>query len=415
MIDRLSPTARKVALVAVFLLIGWFLWSVRAVLNPLILGYLLAFVVHPLVLRLEKRGWKRRRAVNFIFVAALVMMTLVAVGVYFQGRGLARELASDEGLGLKVRERIEQATEQYHDEISWVIQFLPKPKSEARRDGLESERKPGSAEVAPRSTDPGASDSTDKAADLKRQIREWWSSWISDDSSSQAADIGTKIGSGAVYLFQQVFGNILAVLSLIVLLPIYTYFLLFELERIHRFVIRYLPRHDRERLVRIGSQIGEVLANFFRGRLLVCLAKGTFLAIGLAVAGVDFALLLGLGTGFLSLIPFVGSAIGFVTALLVAMLEHSLGYAVLSVGTVFVLAEALENYLLIPKILGDSLGLHPVIVIFSLMAGAASMGMFGLLVALPLTATLVILGREFLMPVLAQLADEAGSSRPRSG
>lgn len=410
MIERLSPTARNIALVALFLLIGWFLWSVRSVLNPLILGYLLAFVVHPLVLRLEKRGWKRRNAVNFIFGAALVALTLVALGIYFQGRGLAKELVSDEGLGQKVRERVEQAAEQYHDEISWVIQYLPKPAGEKKRDSTENTKRPEGAPTPP-AVDTKPVEPTDKADDLKRQIREWWSSWISDESSVEAASIGTRIGSGAVFLVRQVFGDLLAVLTLLILLPIYTYFLLFELERIHRFVTRYLPRRDRERLVRIGSQIGEVLANFFRGRLLVCLAKGTFLAIGLAIAGVDFALLLGLGTGFLSLIPFVGSAIGFVMALLVAMLEHSLGYAFLSVGTVFLLAEGLENYLLIPKILGNSLGLHPVIVIFSLMAGAASLGMFGLLVALPLTATLVILGREFLLPVLAQLADESPSRR----
>ena len=66
MIDRLTPNARKIALTVVFVLVAWFLWSVRAVLNPLILAYLLAFVVHPLVLKLERRGWKRRRAVNLI-------------------------------------------------------------------------------------------------------------------------------------------------------------------------------------------------------------------------------------------------------------------------------------------------------------------------------------------------------------
>ncbi len=416
MIERLSPTVRNLALVALFFLIGWFLWSVRSVLNPLILGYLLAFVAHPLVLRLEKRGWKRRRAVNFIFGAALVLLTLVAAGIYFQGRGLARELVSDQGLGLKVRERVEQAAEQYHDEISWVIQYLPKPANESRGDGRASVKPlDGAVQPDPKSAETDVIAPGDKAADLKRQIREWWSSWISDDSTADAAGLGTKLGTGAVFLFQQVFGNILAVGTLLILLPIYTYFLLFELERIHRFVARYLPRRDRERLVRIGSQIGEVLANFFRGRLLVCLAKGTFLAVGLWITGVDFALLLGLGTGFLSLIPFVGSAIGFVMALLVAMLEHSLGYAFVSVGSVFFLAEGLENYLLIPKILGNSLGLHPVIVIFSLMAGAASLGMFGLLVALPLTATLVILGREFLLPVLADLADERGGESAAGG
>jgi predicted PurR-regulated permease PerM len=158
--------------------------------------------------------------------------------------------------------------------------------------------------------------------------------------------------------------------------------------------------------MRIGGQIGEVLANFFRGRLLVCVAKGTFLTVGLYACGVDYALLLGMGTGFLSLVPFVGSAIGFVMALLVGMLEHSVVESLLRVGIVFALAELFENYVLIPKILGNSLGLHPIIVIFSLMAGAASLGMFGLLVALPLTATLVILGREFLLPTLAELADK---------
>jgi len=158
-------------------------------------------------------------------------------------------------------------------------------------------------------------------------------------------------------------------------------------------------------------QIGEVLANFFRGRLLVCLVKGVFLTIGLFVVGVDYALLIGMGTGFLTLIPFIGSAVGLALALLVAMIEHSVVSSLVRVGIVFTLREALENYVLLPKILGDSLGLHTIVVLFSLMAGAASMGMFGLIIALPLTATIVILGREFVLPVLAQLADDDGRIR----
>jgi predicted PurR-regulated permease PerM len=73
---------------------------------------------------------------------------------------------------------------------------------------------------------------------------------------------------------------------------------------------------------------------------------------------------------------------------------------------VFAAAEAFENYVLLPRILGESLGLHPVVVIFALMAGAASLGMFGLLIALPLTASIVILSRELLLPVLAEMADK---------
>src|SRR6185503_15652932 len=102
---------------------------------------------------------------------------------------------------------------------------------------------------------------------------------------------------------------------------------------------------------------------------------------------------------------FVGSLAGFVVALLFGFLDYPVLEALWRTGGVFLVAEVLENYFLIPKILGDSLGLHPIVVIFSLLAGAASLGMFGLLIALPLTASVVILGREFVLPVLADLAD----------
>ena len=395
MIDRLTPTARNIALVALFLLLGWFFWSVRVVLNPLILGYLLAFVVHPLVLALERRGWKRRSAVNLIFSAVALGVTLVALGVFFQARNFAREIIADDGLGATVRLRVDQALEEYKDQISWALTMLPQDKRPLDGSG-EHAVAPPAEDAKPREL---------HSEDLTRLLSDWWRSWLTEERVEQAGEVGMAAAGSAVAFLQRVFGSFFAFFGLMILLPIYTYFLLFELERIHSFVTRYLPQRERARLVKIGTQVGEVLANFFRGRLLVCVAKGLFLTIGLWIAGVDYALLLGMGTGFLSLIPFVGSFIGFVFALLVGMLEHSLGGALLRVGTVFIAAEGFENYFLIPKILGDSLGLHPVVVIFAIMAGGASLGMFGLLIALPLTASLVILGRELLLPVLADLAD----------
>lgn len=405
MIDRLTPLARNIALGVLFLLLGWFLWSVRVVLNPLILGYLLAFVVHPLVLALERRGWKRRSAVNLIFSAVALGVTLVALGVFFQARSFAREIAADDGLGAKVRLRVDQALEEYKDQINWVLTMLPHDKRPLGSEGERVPRVDGS--------DPGVPPPVEKprelhSEDLTRLLTDWWENWLTEERADKAGEVGLAAAGITMAFLQRVFGSFLAFLGLMILLPIYTYFLLFELERIHSFVTRYLPQRERARLVKIGTQVGEVLANFFRGRLLVCVAKGLFLTLGLWIAGVDYALLLGMGTGFLSLIPFVGSLIGFVFALLVGMLEHSLGGALLRVGTVFLAAEGFENYFLIPKILGDSLGLHPVVVIFAIMAGGASLGMFGLLIALPLTASLVILGRELLLPVLADLADREG-------
>ena len=389
MIDRLTPTWRRVALSALFVLVLWFSWSVRSVLNPLILGYLLAFVLHPLVLKLERRGWQRKRAVNFIFGAFAVGLCLVGLLVFLQGRSLARELSSDAGLGAKINLRVDQALETYKPQIQWVAQLLqPKPSNAAPSSEMSAE-------------------------DLTGALRKWWDDWLNDERTVKAGEAGLGALGAAFTVVQRVFGSVMEFALLLVLLPIYTWFLLFELEGIHSFIARYLPRRDRERIVRIGGQIGEVLATFFRGRLLVCLIKGGILALGLWLAGVDFALLLGLGTGFLSLIPFFGSLIGFVLALLVGLIEFEVVTALWHVGLVFFVAEMLENYLLLPRILGESLGLHPVVVSFALMAGAASMGMFGLLIALPLTATIVILCREFLLPVLAEIADKDGKRAPR--
>ncbi len=400
MIERLPSTWRTLALVALALLVGWFSWTVRSVLNPLILGYLLAFVLHPMVLKLERKGWKRKRAVNVIFGAFAALLMAIGLVVFFQGRGLARELASEQGLGAKVTQRIDEALEKYKPQIQWVIEHLPRDRN--KLDSKDGAAQPPAGEGVPQEL---------RAADLTKMFRDWWDEYFTPERTESAGRMAsTALGAGFGVL-KGVFGSVMEFFGLLILLPIYTWFLLFELERIHSFVARYLPRRDRERIVRIGGQVGEVLANFFRGRLLVCLIKGAILAVGLWIAGVDFALLLGLGTGFLSLIPFVGSFLGFVLALLVGLLEFEVGTALWHVGLVFFAAEMIENYLLLPRILGESLGLHPVVVIFALMAGASSMGMFGLLIALPLTATIVILCREFLLPVLAQMADK---DRPRA-
>ena len=395
MIDRLSPFARNLALLCLFGLLAWFCWIVRSVLNPLILGYLLAFILHPLVLTLERRGWKRRSAVNFIFGVFLAGITLLGVVIVQQGRGMYRELTAEKGLSEQVRMRIDEFLAKNQKEIDWALQILNK-------DRAKPSERPGEA--------PGTGGQLRSYEDLQQFLQKALDDWL---QGPQAAEAGKQAASLALPILKNVFGGVMAFLGLLILLPIYTWFLLFELERIHGFLQRYLPSRERGRLVKIGTQIGEVLSNFFRGRLLVCLCKGSFLAIGLWAAGIRYPMLIGLGTGFLTLIPFVGSLVGFVVALLFGFLDYEVLEALWRAGAVFLAAELLENYVLIPKILGDSLGLHPIVVIFSLLAGAASLGMFGLLIALPLAASLVILAREFVLPVLADLADQdRGSENP---
>ena len=110
MLDRLSPVGRNLALACLFALLAWFFWSVRSVLNPLILAYLLAFILHPLVLSLERRGWTRRAAVNLIFVTFLAVLSLLGLVFVQQGRAMVRALTAERDLRAGARPRRRAAT-----------------------------------------------------------------------------------------------------------------------------------------------------------------------------------------------------------------------------------------------------------------------------------------------------------------
>lgn len=382
MLPDLSPTRRNWLLAALGLLLIYFAWQVRAVLNPLIAAYFFAYVLHPSVLRLQGRGWSRKRSVNTIFVIAALLWCGVTVGLGLQATHFSREVASPEW-----RERQEAKLDAFlvknEESVTWVLETLGAPLEE----GEELESRVVVAELQQQLTRPRATDSLEEQGLFV---------------------LGEPLRS--------IFGGVLTFFSFIILLPIYTYFLLFELERIHRFVQRYIPKRERERVSRVGGQIGEVIGNFFRGRLLVCLVKGALVGLGLALFGVKYALLLGVSAGLLSLIPFVGPFVAFVAGFVLALQqpaapgeeELDLFGVLWRTALVYGLAEVLEGYYLTPKILGESLGLHPVVVLLSIFAGGAAFGMFGVLLALPVTAALVILFREFVLPPLARFADEGG-------
>ena len=418
MLDRLTPQRRNWALAGLGVLVLWFAWTIRDVLNPLVLGYLLAFIVHPAVVRLEARGWSRRAAVNLIFAGTAVVITMFLYSVVVQGTDLVGRLSRSE-----VWERLDQASAQWASELEeWSPGLFddegePDPDAQEQAESTDAPPDPGEELGDERSA--GERLATKREALPVEPDGEQGSGWVAmlrsyfrSLTAEQAAGAGKVAlqGVGGVWSRLRSWGGSLMGLGmLLVLLPMYTYFLLFELGRIHGFVRRYIPARERERVSRIGAQIGEVISSFFRGRLVVCFLKGAILTTGLVLAGVDYALLLGMGSGFLSLIPFVGPFIGFAIALLIGMTMPggSMTVLFLKLAAVFVVAELIEGYVLVPKVLGDSLGLHPVVVLVSIFAGGAALGMFGFLIALPLTAAIVILVRELVLPALADFADES--------
>lgn len=400
MLERLSPKTRNLALAALGLIVVWFSWTVRAVLNPVILGYLLAFVLNPMVQGLESRGWKRRSSANAIFLAFFLLATLTGLAVFWQGRALVRDIGESDSF--------QNGWSQVED---WASDFLAGEETEGSGDESKAEPEPIEDEASEEEQAPSAIGDEDMAT-IERLV-----SALTEEQNQARAIEGAAVAWPYLRSF---FGSLVALATLLALLPIYAYFLLFELDRIHAFVYRYIPKTEKDRFSRIGRQIGEVLASFFRGRLLICVLKGAVITLGLWIVGVPYAVFLGMGSGFLSLVPFVGPMVGFTAAFALASFPPGgveivnpdqaawvpLVWALVKTGSVFVIAELLEGYVFLPKVLGDSLGLHPVVVLASIFIGGAALGMFGFLIALPLTAALVIIGREMVLPAMADFADE---------
>lgn len=376
MLERLSRQRRNLVLALLGVLVLWFCWTIRSVLNPLLLGYLAAFILHPLVVKVEQHGLSRRAAANLIFCTGFIVFGLAAVLLGMQFRELARDVVTNEKVQEEIQARLDDFTNWTNETLGVDIGRLQTPDLASLRE-------------------------------LAREFLEDHGSAVRTAGSSSMQAAGEAFG-----FLAQVFRRLLRLGGLFLLVPLYAYYLLFELGRMHGFVARYLPQRDRGRIVRVGGQIGEVIANFFRGRLSVCLIKGLLLSVGLLIAGVDYAFLFGMVSGLFSLVPFVGPAVGFVMAFVVAIVEHGVIGALLRTGIVFGLGELIEGYVLVPKILGDTLGLHPLVVLFALFAGGAAFGMLGILIALPLTASLVIVVKEFVLPALADMADEGGEPDP---
>lgn len=398
MIERLSRNKRNLVLALLGLLVVWFAWSIRSVVNPLLVGYLLAFILHPLVERVQLLGFSRRTAVNLVFLTGFLLAVGISIGLFLQTSSLVQELLPTEEVALPAAEAQAPTASAEGESVAPLELWLSALET---RLGTFTDRVNGWF---------GTELDAPLVPDVQH-IQAWATRWV-DKNKDEGLSLGFWLLTQSAALTTEFVGGVLALGGMLFLVPLYCYYLLFELERLHRFVVRYIPKTDRQRLSGVGREIGEVIAAFFRGRLSVCLFKGLILAFGLWVAGVDYALLFGILSGFLSLVPFVGAAIGFLIAFVFATVEHGVLGSVLRTGVVYFAAEMIEGYVLVPRILGDSLGLHPLVVIFAIFAGGAALGTLGIVAALPLTAALVILVRELVLPAMQRLADE--DPRPRA-
>ncbi len=183
-------------------------------------------------------------------------------------------------------------------------------------------------------------------------------------------------------------------LSLVFVTPLVTFYLLRDWPEITAKVDTWLPRQDGAAIRAVLADIDAALAGFVRGQALVCVVMGVLYAAALSIAGLDFGLLVGLAVGALTVVPIIGALIGAVLAIGFAALQFGDWGPILAVAAIFVTGQVVEGNFLSPKLVGDRVGLHPLWIVFALLAGGALAGFLGIVLAVPLAAAVGVLARH---------------------
>jgi predicted PurR-regulated permease PerM len=204
--------------------------------------------------------------------------------------------------------------------------------------------------------------------------------------------------------------TVINVISILVLTPLVTFYLLRDWDLLVARIDSWLPRKLAPVIRTQFSLIDANLAGFVRGQASVCLVLGTFYAIGLSIVGLEFGLLVGLGAGFISFIPYVGAMIGLGVGFSIALVQFSEWMPIAIVVGIFLTGQTAESYFLTPKLVGERIGLHPVWLIFALMAGGSLAGFTGVLLAVPIAAIIGVLIRFALAEYLKSALYSGNSS-----
>ncbi|MBZ6074757.1 AI-2E family transporter [Microvirga puerhi] len=226
--------------------------------------------------------------------------------------------------------------------------------------------------------------------------------------SEMQTSVGNLLSQGIAWLgafLQSLWSGgqaLLSIVSLLVVTPVVAFYMLVDWDRMVSTVDSWMPLRQRETIRVIARDIDTAIAGFVRGQALVCIILGTFYAVGLSLVGLNFGVMIGMTSGILSFIPYVGSLTGLILSLGVAIVQFWPDWTwILATLGVFVFGQFVEGNILSPKLVGDSVGLHPVWLMFALLAFGSLFGFVGLLLAVPLAAAIGVIARFALKQYLA--------------
>ena len=334
---------RRWAWLGVALLIAVLLYLLHGILSPFLIGILLAYLADPLVDRLERMGLSRTWGVVVVFsLFTMIFLALLLVLIPM----LAKQL-------LRLYELAPQM-------LDW-LQHVALPWVQARL---------------------GLADGFWKFDKIKAAI---------------GAHMGQTTDIVGIILSQATASSLALIgwLANLVLIPVVGFYLLRDWDLMMAKLRSLLPRQREEQVVGLAGECHEVLGAFLRGQLMVMLALGLIYSAGLMLVGLELGLLIGLLAGLAAIVPYMGFIIGIGAAIIAGLFQFGGDpYPLLAIVAVFMVGQALEGMVLTPLLVGDRIGLHPVAVIFAILAGGELFGFTGVLLALPVAAVIMVLLRH---------------------
>ncbi|MFN4895697.1 MAG: AI-2E family transporter [Pseudomonadota bacterium] len=341
---------RWVLTVAAAAAVIWLVVALKELFVLLVIGYFVAYAIDPIVSKIEAQGLSRTISFALLCVAVLVVLALVGVTA-------VPTLVDEFGkLSANLNSYIQTSRDKLGPFLERMKGYLPDSISA----GINLD-------------------------DIKGSVLSM--------ASSVSGDTLKNIGRGVLTTLLSGYSGALALFNLL-LLPFIIFYIAVDLPQIHGFFRGLFPIAKRSKVDRICGEIDGYVSSFVRGQAIVCTVLFVLYAIGLGVVGVDLWLLLAAITGFGNMVPYVGTVIGLFLSCIMAVVTFGDVAHVVWVLAVFGIVQFLEGMVITPRIMGESVGLSPLVIMLSLFAGGQLFGLLGIFMAIPAAATLRVLVRH---------------------
>jgi len=342
-----NPESRYWFFLALAIVMAWLLYRLAPVITPFAISAGLAYLGDPLVDRLERLKffkWHINRTVSVVIVfllmsAGLMLLLLIVLPL--------------------LRDQVERLVEKTPEMLEWIVHTA----------------------IPWLQTKLGLTSLSMDADSLTDALRAYWK----EASSALLGLLGSVSRGGQA---------VLSWIMNLVLIPVVTFYLLRDWDKLVAGIQSSIPRHLEPTLSMLGREIDEVLGAFIRGQLMVMIALGVIYSAGLWMVDLDLAFIIGMSAGLLSIVPYLGTFVGVVAAVIAALFQFQDVLHPVLVLAVFGVGQSLESMVLTPKLVGDRIGLHPVAVIFAVLAGGQLFGFLGILLALPAASALNVVFRH---------------------